>query len=274
VLLVAPATLAQLASSQTVKVPDGTQVPLVLMDDLDSKWCKRGDPVRFKVKGDIAVDGIVVIPAGTMARGHIESAKRRGFAGRSGKLGFSVDFLTAPDGTQIPLTARAKLKGGSNTAVTAAATAVYGPGALLTRGADADIRKGTVLNAYVDGEHAVTLSSVTVPSTAEGSAQVTSSPSGPTSPALRRRLAQIPPQHEVEDVPSSERSSVLLKSTPDGADIIVDGTFEGNTPSILRLSPGEHVILIDKPGFLPWRRSITVPPGSSPTVDAELVKSL
>ncbi|MGO9274757.1 MAG: PEGA domain-containing protein [Terriglobia bacterium] len=59
-------------------------------------------------------------------------------------------------------------------------------------------------------------------------------------------------------------------SQPDGADITVDGKYAGNTPSTLKLPPGDHAIKIEKPGFKAWERTITVSPGSEVTVSATL----
>jgi len=69
---------------------------------------------------------------------------------------------------------------------------------------------------------------------------------------------------------STESPLVAVKSTPEGADISVDAKHLGSTPSTLRLAPGEHTISIEKPGFKPWHRTMTVVSGGSLTVDATL----
>jgi hypothetical protein len=65
-------------------------------------------------------------------------------------------------------------------------------------------------------------------------------------------------------------ATVNVKSTPDGADITVDGKFAGNAPSTLRLPAGDHTILIEKSGMKPWQRTMTVSPGGNVTIDAKL----
>ena len=50
-------------------------------------------------------------------------------------------------------------------------------------------------------------------------------------------------------------SSVMVKSTPDGADITIDGKYAGSTPSTLKLAPGSHTILIEHAEYTPWRPS-------------------
>ena len=69
-------------------------------------------------------------------------------------------------------------------------------------------------------------------------------------------------------------SPVSIKSNPDGADITVDGKYVGSTPSVIRLTAGEHDIEIAKPGFKAWKRSMTVTAGGQVTIDAALEKEI
>jgi len=78
--------------------------------------------------------------------------------------------------------------------------------------------------------------------------------------------AQVAPK-----VASSAKVSVI--SVPDGADIEVDGSFVGNTPSDIDLTDGEHSISIQKSGFKSWQRKIKVSSGSNVHLKAELEKS-
>jgi hypothetical protein len=95
----------------------------------------------------------------------------------------------------------------------------------------------------------------------------------PGTPALPP--APQPGAQPAAPVPAETESpaTVLVKSTPDGADITVDGKFVGNTPSTLRLSPGGHTILIEKSGMKAWQRTMTVSPGGNVTIDATLEKA-
>jgi hypothetical protein len=82
------------------------------------------------------------------------------------------------------------------------------------------------------------------------------------------------PQSEspVDNSQAEQTASVTIKSTPQGADINVDGKFVGNTPSTVQLAAGEHEILIEKEGLRPWERTMTVNPGGSISIDATLEK--
>ncbi len=66
--------------------------------------------------------------------------------------------------------------------------------------------------------------------------------------------------------------SVSISSTPDAADITVDGVFRGNTPSSLQLGAGTHTIKVSLSGFKDWDRTIEVTAGSEIKLNAHLEK--
>jgi hypothetical protein len=61
-------------------------------------------------------------------------------------------------------------------------------------------------------------------------------------------------------------------SVPDGADIEVDGSFVGNTPSDVQVADGDHTVTVKKAGFKDWERKLKVTSGSSVRLNAELEK--
>jgi hypothetical protein len=71
--------------------------------------------------------------------------------------------------------------------------------------------------------------------------------------------------------PSTARLSVA--SVPDGADIEIDGSFAGNTPSDLEVPQGERSIVVKKSGYKNWERKMKVVAGSSVHLNAEMEKS-
>jgi len=145
------------AASGKLTVPGGTVIHLVLMDDLQGRKMKVGEQVHFLVREDQVIDRQILIRNGSIAVGHIALATKNGFVGKSGKLGIQIDSAIAVDGTKIRLRGGPEVVGGREGAVTAAATAEYGPGALFIRGWDARIPVGTKLNAFVDGDQAVSI---------------------------------------------------------------------------------------------------------------------
>jgi PEGA domain len=83
--------------------------------------------------------------------------------------------------------------------------------------------------------------------------------------------ATEPPKAAPES-PSEGTATVAVTSTPDGAEISVDGTFVGSTPANLKLSPGKHTIRITQSDYKDWSREIGVQAGSETRIVATLDK--
>jgi flagellar motor protein MotB len=64
---------------------------------------------------------------------------------------------------------------------------------------------------------------------------------------------------------------VSVTSVPLGARVRIDGEERGLTPQTLALPPGEHTVLVDKPGFLEREQEIVVEPGAEQALEIELV---
>jgi len=67
-------------------------------------------------------------------------------------------------------------------------------------------------------------------------------------------------------------AKLVLESNPPGADIEVDGSFVGNTPSV-QVAEGSHTVSVKKTGFKDWERKLKVSGGSSVHLNAELEKT-
>jgi PEGA domain len=72
--------------------------------------------------------------------------------------------------------------------------------------------------------------------------------------------------------PRNTNVTLSIRSTPEAADIEVDGSFVGNTPSAIELAAGNHTVTISKKGFEPWKRIIRLA-GGDVKVNAELEKA-
>jgi len=148
-------------------------------------------------------------------------------------------------------------KGGSHTAGMTAGIVATGllffpaaPFFLFMHGKDITVPKGAEVTAYINGD--VRLESKKFGSKTEapitaGSTPLASAPTG----------AQSDPPAAV---PAT--GAVALRSTPDGAEVYVDGAFVGNAPTTLKLTPGQHAIRVTQQGYKDWSRDITVQAGS------------
>jgi len=69
---------------------------------------------------------------------------------------------------------------------------------------------------------------------------------------------------------SEEMIRCRFSSTPDGAEINIDGSYVGNTPSEIGLPPGAHAVVISMPGYGEWKRELHITPASTVNVTARL----
>jgi hypothetical protein len=236
---------------------DATPIKLRLTRNLSSADATTGDRVDFEVLEDIKVKDEIVVPRGGLALGTVTDAQPKRRMARGGKLDVNIDDVRLADGEKVPLRAVKEAKGGSHTgAMTGAMVAtaiVFFPAAplfLFMKGKDITIPKGTEITAYINGDIPLDPKKF-VP-------QTVANPGAESSP--------------VQAPADSALSTVEIKSVPDGADVTVDDKFMGDTPSSLRLVPGDHKIKLEKPGFKIWERTLTISAGAAPTVNATLEK--
>lgn len=124
----------------------GTPIYLELMTTVKSNDVKAGNIVNFKVLHDVKVSGVVVVPAGSIAKGQVVSVSKNGFFGCPGELALSVKSVPAVDGTHIPLTSSTLSSEGQDRVVASIAFTVLCLFGFLIKGGQAEI----VQNAQID----------------------------------------------------------------------------------------------------------------------------
>jgi hypothetical protein len=264
---------ASAAYSQTLPVPqgfqlqEGTPVRLRLQRTISSASAQVNDQLDFDVLDEIKVNEVVVIPKGGIAWGTITAAQPKKRMARGGKLDVNIDSVRLMDGEKVALRAVQNASGGGHTgAMTGGivATALIAwpaaPLFLLMHGKDVTIPKGTEITAYINGDVNLDPSKFGL----TPSPQPTATPATSVSPSPR----VAPPI----DRPAGELSTLVLKSDPDGGEISLDGKFLGNTPSTVQLPQGDCQVSIQKPGYVTWRRTVTITPGGIVTLNAALEK--
>lgn len=142
-----------------VTIPDGTEFIALLDEELSSGSATEGDPVNFKVKDDVKVDGKTVIARDTLVKGTIANAEKAGRMGKGGKLGIRVESTTAVDGQKVRLRATKGGEGGDKVGTVIALSVFFGLFGLLKRGKNAKIKKGTEIKVYTDEAKVVKLPS-------------------------------------------------------------------------------------------------------------------
>lgn len=239
---------------------DGTPIKLRISRTMSSADAKTGETIDFEVLEDVKIGETVIVPRGGIALGTVTRGKPKGRMGKGGKLDINIDSVRLVSGEKAALRAVKEAKGGSHTgAMTGAIVAssiLFFPAApffLFMKGKDITIPKGTEITAYINGD---------IPLDPQ---KFNSVPVGQTAPASK--------DGETPNTNTADASGVSVKSSPDGAEISIDGKFAGSTPSTLQIKAGEHTISVKKAGYTLWERTVTLTAGGNITVDAALEKT-
>ncbi len=142
----------------SLTIPDGTPVHLRLSQNISSAQSHVGDSLKFVVVRDVSVDGLTVIPAGTVASGTVTGIKGKRFLGIGGKVSLKLDSVKLVNGDQVNLRARLAVRGQSRIDLVAAAMIATGiiflpaaPVFALIRGHESTVVKSTEITAQTDG---------------------------------------------------------------------------------------------------------------------------
>lgn len=219
---------------------DGTPVKLRLSETISSADAKVGQEIPFEVVEDISVDDVVVLPKGATAIATVTEAEHKKSMGRAGKLNISISYARLKDQEKVALRAVKDSKGGGHvgamTGAIVATSIVFFPAAplfLFIHGKDISIPQGTEITAFVEGDMHLDM------------AKFGAAPAASAQPAA-----------------PAAQASILIDSTPPGADIEIDGGFVGNSPSTVSVAPGSHQIVVKKKGFADWTKTLNVTGGN------------
>ena len=118
--------------------------------------------------------------------------------------------------------------------------------------------KGTEITAYINGE--IKIGSSPMPAEPVAIAKINTSPKN------------VDPPKRVDSVAPNKGIIVRFTSAPGSAEVNVDGSYWGTTPTsdLTRLPAGAHTIVVKKIGYKPWERKIDLQSGDDRTVNAEL----
>jgi PEGA domain len=252
------ADTSNFTSAKGFVLEDATPVKMRINRTISSGDAKVGDTVDFEVLQDISVNGTLVIPKGGLAYATVTEAQSKRRMGRAGKLDINIDYVKLVSGDKAALRAIKEVQGGSHvvgmTAGIVATSLIFFPAApffLFMHGKDITIPKGTEITAYVNGDMKLDIAKFQ-----------------PSAPATGQGLSAS--SHDQVVSPSSAK--LQIDSTPPGADIEVDGSFVGNTPSDVQVGEGDHTVVVKKSGFKNWERKLKSNAGSSVHISAELEK--
>jgi hypothetical protein len=230
---------------------DGTPVKLRFAQTVSSEDAHVNDHVEFEVLEDIRVSDVLIIPKGGLAWGTVTEAQPKRRMARGGKLEVVMDSVRLVDGEKAALRATKEVKGGGHTGAMTAGIVVTGliiwpaaPFFLFMHGKEVTIPKDTEVPTFVNGNFQLDLSKF-------------------------QQQPAVAMQPQVAPTSAATAAEIAVTSNPPGADIELDGTFVGNTPSTIGVTAGDHTIHVTKSGYKVWERKIKVN-GGTISVTAEL----
>ena len=213
-------------------LPDGTPIKLRLLNQLDSHTAKNGDEILFAVVNDVVVGGVTVLRRGSTAAGVVTQAEPGKHSGRVGKLSFTINDIKLRNGAKVPVRALNQTSGGVVDVPGGLLTVGIVGAFLLAHGTNAIFPRGTEVTAFVNGD-------------------------------FRLDLASFAAAPSAETVGDAVRTALQISSTPDGAQVQIDGAASGVTPLNVTVIAGKHEISIKKAGYSDWSKSLYVGGGTA-----------
>ena len=127
VLMLAMSPTCIFAQAKKAELKAGTVVELRSAETVYARKVEVGDGVRFTVVSDVKQDGLVLVPAGTLAYGVVSDARKSTVAGTKGLLSVQLRNIILGDGTIVPLSGSVHVAGKNRTALAVVTALVVWP---------------------------------------------------------------------------------------------------------------------------------------------------
>ena len=88
-------------AQKKVTVKAGTIIPLLSVQETKAADVTEGQTIDFRVAQDVKIDGVCVIPQGTIAKGRVSEARKSTVGGTKGKLIIDIPSLTLENGDPL-----------------------------------------------------------------------------------------------------------------------------------------------------------------------------
>ena len=126
-----------------IYIPKRTALEVQLMDRMDCKRVQKYQAVDFKTVENLIINGVVVIPAGTIGKGYVYEVQKPGGFGRKGVLRIAAHEIKTINGIKVPLMKGLEGKGKTDGGAVAVAAAVSFLGGFLMKGSGIVYEPGT-----------------------------------------------------------------------------------------------------------------------------------
>lgn len=126
-----------------IYIPKKTMLNVELIEPANSKTHKKNQQVEFKTIENLIINGVVVIPKGTIGMGYVYEVQKAGGFGRKGVLRIAGKEIKTLNNVSVPLRKGLEGKGKTDGGAVAVAAAVSLVGGLFMKGSNINYPAGT-----------------------------------------------------------------------------------------------------------------------------------
>lgn len=126
-----------------IYIPKKTMLNVELIKPANSKTHKKNQQVEFKTTENLIINGVVVIPKGTIGMGYVYEVQKAGGFGRKGVLRIAGKEIKTLNNVSVPLRKGLEGKGKTDGGAVAVAAAVSLVGGLFMKGSNINYPAGT-----------------------------------------------------------------------------------------------------------------------------------
>lgn len=126
-----------------IYIPKKTMLNVELIEPANSKTHKKNQQVEFKTTENLIINGVVVIPKGTIGMGYVYEVRKAGGFGRKGVLRIAGKEIKTLNNVSVPLRKGLEGKGKTDGGAVAVAAAVSLVGGLFMKGSNINYPAGT-----------------------------------------------------------------------------------------------------------------------------------
>lgn len=126
-----------------IYIPKKTMLNVELIEPANSKTHKKNQQVEFKTTENLIINGVVVIPKGTVGMSYVYEVQKAGGFGRKGVLRIAGKEIKTLNNVSVPLRKGLEGKGKTDGGAVAVAAAVSLVGGLFMKGSNINYPAGT-----------------------------------------------------------------------------------------------------------------------------------
>lgn len=126
-----------------IYIPKKTMLNVELVEAANSKTHKKNQQVEFRTTENLIINGVVVIPKGTIGMGYVYEVQKAGGFGRKGVLRIAAKDIKTVNNVTVPLKKGLEGKGKTDGGAVAVAAAVSLVGGLFMKGSNINYPAGT-----------------------------------------------------------------------------------------------------------------------------------